>query len=204
MMQKKRPLQRFFSAIAVAFVIIGCQPTPPIEPPNYSAEPPAIAQAGFYVENQETIQIDVPRTQFIAWRNQTDLSDILTATKGMPSVENTVVLSGGEWGDVGDRRRIELADGHYAVETILEHTDQLMRYQVWGFTSQAGQFADYAVGEFVYDDQGDKTLVTWTYRFRPRSFIARLPLSYFVNNAFQGFMKNGLARMKEGAETAQP
>lgn len=101
---------------------------------------------------------------------------------------------------MGDRRRVELADGHYAVETILESTDERLYYQVWGFTSQAGRFANYATGEFVYDDRGDKTLVTWTYRFRPNSLVSRLPLSIFVRNSFKGFMENGLARMKAGAE----
>jgi Polyketide cyclase / dehydrase and lipid transport len=204
MTSKRLHNRLIFLIAAIAFVIIGCAPMPPTAPPDYSAAPPEIDKTGFYIENQETITIDMPRSQLLAWVEQNNLSDILTATEGMPAVENTVVLSGGEWGDVGDRRRIELADGHYAAETILERTDQRMRYQVWGFTNQAGRFADYAIGEFVYDDQGDTTLVTWTYRFHPHSWIARLPLSSFVNNTFKGFMQNGLARIKEGAETDQP
>lgn len=198
-MIKKVNSQKNFAIVISALMIVSCTPAPPVAPPNYSAAPPAIDQ-GFHIENQETIEINVPREHLLNWLDQTNLSDILTATEGMPSVKDTVVLEGEEWGDVGNRRRIELSDGHYAVETILKRTDERLYYQVWGFTSQAGQFAEYATGKFIYNDQNDTTLVTWTYRFKPNSYIARLPLSYFVNTSFQRFMENGLARMKKGAE----
>lgn len=69
-----------------AFTLVSCTSTPPTAPPDYSAAPPSIA-SGFHVENQETIEVDLPRAQFLAWREQTNLSEILTATEGMPSVE---------------------------------------------------------------------------------------------------------------------
>lgn len=189
------------SAVLCLVSSASCAPAPPATAPDYSAPPPEISQ-DFHIENQEVVTIDLPRDDFLRWKKSTDLSSILTATEGMPAVERTVMLSGGEWGDVGDRRRVELADGHYAVETILESTDERFRYQVWGFTNQAGQFADYAMGEFIYEDKGDHTVVTWTYRFRPNSRLARIPLSRFVRNSFQGFMENGLSRMKSEAENS--
>lgn len=191
-------------APAVIFLstLTSCAVSVPTEPPDYSAAPPTI-EDGFYVENVESVTIDVPLDQFLAWQDVTPLSDVLTPTEGMPAVAQTVMLEGGEWGDVGDRRRIELADGHYAVETVLDSSRNRFSYQLWGFTSQAGQFADYATGEFVYTEQGKQTLVTWTYRFKPNSLLSRIPLSLFVRNNFQPFMANGLANMKTGAEQAR-
>jgi len=194
-----RLAQRLSIFLAALFLTVSCAATPPSEPPDYSAGPPAIAN-GFHVTNVETALINVSRSKFFEWQEQTELSEVLTPTDGMPAVQDTVVIDGGDWGQVGDKRRIDLADGHYAVETILSSTDDGLAYQVWGFTSQAGRFADYATGEFVYEDKGDKTLVTWTYRFRPNSLLSRIPLSLFVRNTFQGFMENGLANMKAGAE----
>ena len=197
---------RLFLAVApidkLLSTITSCSVSIPTEPPDYSAAPPEI-EDGFYVENTESITIDLPLDQFLAWQDTTSLSEVLTPTEGMPAVARTVVLEGGKWGDVGDRSRIELAAGHYAVETILSSTRNKFSYQVWGFTSQAGQFASYATGEFVYTEQDGQTLVTWTYRFKPNSLISRIPLSSFVRNSFQKFMENGLSNMKTGAEQAQ-
>ncbi|MEM6868441.1 MAG: SRPBCC family protein, partial [Cyanobacteria bacterium P01_C01_bin.121] len=138
------------------------------------------------------------------WQDMTPLSEVLTPTEGVPAVARTVMLEGGDtWGEVGDRRRIELADGHFAVETVLSSTRNRFIYQVWGFTSPAGQYVSYATGEFVYEEQDEQTLITWTYRFKPNSLLSRIPLSLFVRNSFQGFMENGLANMKAGAEQAQ-
>ncbi|MEL6903397.1 MAG: SRPBCC family protein [Cyanobacteria bacterium J06606_4] len=187
--------------VLLTATLTGCSVSPPDSAPDYSADPPDI-EAGYYVENVETVTINVPRDQLLTWLEETELSEILTPTRGMPAVAQTVVLNGDSWGKVGDRRRIELADGHYAVETILSRSPERFSYQVWGFTNQAGQFASYATGEFTYQAQNDSTVVVWTYRFRPNSLIGRLPVWYFVRNSFQGFMKNGLANMKEKAEAA--
>ncbi|MFK8184608.1 MAG: SRPBCC family protein [Phormidesmis sp.] len=198
-MNKKSIRQYLFVGAIALFFTVSCSSTPPSAPPDYSAGPPAIVE-GFHATNVETITINVPRSEFFEWRSQAKLSDFLTPTEGMPAVQNTVPLVGGEWGQAGDKRRVELDDGHYAVETILSSTDDQFTYQVWGFTSPAGRFADYATGEFLYEDQGEQTRVTWTYSFRPNSLLSRIPLSLFVRNTFQGFMENGLANMKAGAE----
>lgn len=198
--RKSKIRQHLLLTFAALFFTVSCTSSPPPSvPPDYSSGPPEIAE-GFHVTNVETLTIEVPRSEFLAWKKRTKLSDILTPTDGMPAVKNTVPLVGGEWGQAGDKRRVELADGHYAVETILSSTDDRFTYQVWGFTSPAGRFADYATGEFLYEDQGEQTFVTWTYRFRPNSLLSRIPVAFFVRNTFQGFMENGLANMKAGAE----
>ena len=196
--------QRLLFATVLSATLTACgSVSTPTEPPDYSAAPPTI-QAGFYIENVETIVIDLPLDQFLAWQDMTPLSKVLTPTEGVPAVARTVMLEGGDtWGEVGDRRRIELADGHFAVETVLSSTRNRFSYQVWGFTSPAGQYVSYATGEFVYEEQDGQTLITWTYRFKPNSLVSRIPLSLFVRNSFQGFMENGLANMKAGAEQAQ-
>lgn len=79
----------------ILFGLVGCAPAAPTATPDYSAPPPNISE-GFYVENKESITVNLPREQFLNWKDKTDLSEILTATEGMPAVERTVVLSGGE------------------------------------------------------------------------------------------------------------
>lgn len=192
----------FLTSILSASLVSCSASAPPSLPPEYANNPPKI-QSGFYAQNTETVTIDLPRDDFLRWKSTTELSEVLTPTAGMPAVERTTLLEGDRWGKPDALRRIELSDGHYAVETILSNTPDKLSYQVWGFTSQAGKFASYATGEFTYVEQGDTTIVTWTYKFKPNSLLARIPLSLFVRNDFQPFMENGLSNMKQQSEAVE-
>lgn len=188
--------------VCAGSLVAACATPPPVTPPNYSGARPEVVEAGWITHTAEIV-IDTPIGFYDAWRQEVPLSDILPGAPGIPAVAGTEPVSG-EWDEVGARRRILLADGHQAVEQVLANDGpSLFRYQVWGFTSPAGRFTDYAVGEFRLTEAGpDRTRVTWTYAFDPRSPFARIPLWLFVQTQFRPFMEAGLERMKAGAEAA--
>jgi hypothetical protein len=183
-------------------VAAACASPPPATPPDYSGPRPELVETG-WISHRAEIVIDTPLSFYDAWRQEVPLSDVLPGAPGIPAVAGTEPLSG-DWDQVGARRRVLLADGHQAVEQVLANEGPaLFRYQVWGFTSPAGRFADYAVGEFRLAEAGPgRTRVTWTYAFDPSSPLARVPLWLFVQTQFRPFMEAGLRRMKAGAEAA--
>ncbi len=190
------------SLAGVASLAAACASPPPVTPPDYSGPRPELVEAG-WISHRAEVVIDTPLSFYDAWRQEVPLSEVLPGAPGIPAVAGTEVISG-DWDAVGARRRVILADGHQAVEEVLANDGPaLFRYQVWGFTSPAGRFADYAVGEFRLAEAGtERTRVTWTYAFDPSSPLARVPLWLFVQTQFRPFMETGLERMKAGTEAA--
>jgi hypothetical protein len=71
------------------------------------------------------VRIHVPVEHYLRWVNsdEVDLSDLVQGSEGLPNVVGTHVLTGSfEYGHerVGARRRVELSDGHFLAEEILE------------------------------------------------------------------------------------
>jgi hypothetical protein len=95
---------------------------------------------------------------------------------------------------------VVLEDGHFTAEEILVDQPDVFRYMVWGYTNYARLMVAHAIGEFIYEDEGGKTRLTWTYSFRPRSAIVRPFLANFVNGTWAQLMRNTLAAMRDGGE----
>ncbi len=147
------------------------------------------------------------------WMTATKLEDSLPATKALPGVVGTTLLTPGEWGVPGARRMVHLSDGGSATEQILEfQAGERFRYQVWDYTSAAARPILYAIGEFQYValDAG-RTELVWTYAFRLRSnrfpgFLG--PLGrwllkvVFLDRAYAVLMRETLNATKAGVEAA--
>jgi hypothetical protein len=179
---------------------------PPRVPPRFEGPRPDPARQG-YVSHTESTTIRVPREHYLRWVNseEVDLSDLIQGSERLPRVVGTQVLRGSfELGDdrVSARRRVELSDGHFVAEEVLEDSPQRFRYMIWGFTSYQRLVIDHAVAEFLFEDRGEETKLTWTYLFHPRSPFLRQLVARFVNGVWVGLMRNALEGMRTGAEAS--
>jgi hypothetical protein len=172
---------------------------PPRRPPVYAEKPP-VAKDG-YVSHTEVRIIDVSLAQYKEYIAQIPLESILNSGSGGIRVESTTMLKE-PWNEVGSRRRINFAGGHYAAEEVLVNDEpRVFRYQTWGFTNYARLVTDYLVGEFNVEATPDgKTRVTWTYSFHKNSLLSALLLPNFVKRTITELMGNTVQGMKQALE----
>jgi hypothetical protein len=191
-------------AIAALGTTIGVRRflAPPETPPSYAGSRPEPAEGG-YVSHTESILIDAPVDEFVGWVRGMGLEDLGLESDRTPNVVRTEVLRG-TWDPdqdrAGHRRRVVLDDGHFAVEEVLVDDPDEFRYIVWGYTNYARLMIDHAVGDFTYVGRGNRTRLTWTYSFQPRSAIVQPFLSRFVRRTWAALMRNTLEAMRRGGE----
>jgi hypothetical protein len=149
-----------------------------------------------------TVESDIPVTldQYLAFSDATPLERVLPGSTNIPRVIRTEPLSD-RWGVPGARRRVVLADGNTALEEILEmRLPEAFRYMVWNFTSAAGRFVKYAVGEFKLSPNPSGGIhVVWTYSFRPQGWPSAWILGPFVHDEYHAFMVNGITNIRESS-----
>jgi hypothetical protein len=163
----------------------GVQPTP--------SQPPAIEADAATATYATSRVLDGTPRDVRQWLERIQLVTLLPKTPDIPSIRSTTVVSG-SWPSEGAVRIVNLDDGHFVQERITSYnTPEVFRYQVWGFTNQAGNLVSYAVGELRYAAEGEgKTRLTWTYAMRPRYFFTRPFLNSFLANKFGPFMEGGM------------
>jgi|GEM_PF-1930574 len=144
----------------------------------------------------------VPREFAVEWFVAMPLERTLTGTDDVPGVRRSVMLTEGDWGQPGARRRVEVKDDSTALEQILEaRLPDAFRYVVWNYTSDAARYVRYGVGEFNFESAGDGTTrVSWTYAFEANGWPASWFLGGFVRGDWREFMTDSLANMKADAE----
>jgi len=173
---------------------------PPKSPPAY-VEKPSVAKDGYVSHTEEGI-FDVSLAQYTEYISQIPLEAILNGEGGGGiRVESTAVIKG-TWNEVGSRRRVNFAGGHYAAEEVFANDEpRLFRYQTWGFTLYARLVTDYLIGEFKVEETADrKTCVTWTYSFHKNSLLSALFLPLFVNHTIAELMHTAMQQMRQAVE----
>src|SRR6188768_2038778 len=75
----------------------------------------------------------------------------------------------GPWNVVGQSRKLLLADNGWVVEHVTEISEpSVFIYELNDFQKLFKILVDHAVAEWRFREDGDGTMVTWTYRFLPR------------------------------------
>jgi hypothetical protein len=189
-------------AVAGAVVMIRFA-APPGTPSEYSGPRPEPAAEG-YIAHQESVVVDVPAARLRTVLDGLDLSNVIEQTADLPRVARTHPLRG-RWDPgsdrTGDRRRVELSDGHTLAEEVLVDTDDTFRYMIWGFTTSPQRFAvAHAIGEFRYEPMGEQTRLFWTYSFLPSVGLVRPFVQNFVDGPWTSMMTATIAGMREAAE----
>jgi hypothetical protein len=130
------------------------------------------------------------------------LEEVLPGSASVGRVVRTDPLTG-TWGEPGSRRRVVLADGNSLLEEVLiSQLPEMFRYEVWSFTSEAGKYAAYGIGQFQLKKAGTSTDVVWSYYFRPRGWVDAWLMRPFVTQDYHQFMTGGLMEIGVRASAA--
>ena len=183
------PALSVFSALLAACA--GDAPPPDARPDP--AAPPQIEEDAWFASYTATRVFDVPRDVFAAWWADDGMLGALVETEGLAPLVETGLVEGTGWPQTGARRWARQGNGHWLEERVLAADEDGFRYQVWGYTDPAAAQVAYALGSFEIEAAGeDATRLTWTYRYRPKSRIARPFLDRFVQTRFAAFMEAGM------------
>ena len=179
-------------SIFLLFLLAGCSSAPPTVPPEYSA-PPAVANDGFVTVVAST-DIPLSLSEFREYLRENAFIDYLEPTENIAPPKSWVSLKG-EWLTRGASRRMQLADGHYVIERVLENNPELFRYQVWVFTNGAGRGIELIVGEQRFTVLSPTlTRFEWRYNVKPTSWFTRIFVKRRVPE-LQMFMNTGVQNL---------
>jgi hypothetical protein len=190
-----------YSFIAFVALLASCTSaiTPPEVAPEYS-DPPPLAEAG-YVSIVTSADIPMSVSDLRAYLIEQPFISFLEATETIspPVAEETLR---GDWLTPGAVRRLQLADGHYVIERVLENEPELFSYQAWVFTNAAARGVDHIFGEQRFIALSpNETRFEWTYNVKPKSGIT----AFFVRRQvpeLTEFMDTGTQSMAAAAREA--
>lgn len=116
----------------------------------------------------------------------------------LPAIVATEPIVGdARWGtEVGQARRIRLADGGSMVETL--RTSDTPGSATYAMSDLTGPFAALysgVLGEWTFEPAGAGTRVTWRWRLRPRGIAGRLATP-LIAAMWQGYAAKALGRIR--------
>ncbi|WP_379553873.1 hypothetical protein [Qipengyuania sp. DGS5-3] len=182
-----------------AFVLFlaGCSAAAaPETPPEYT-EPPPVATDGFITT---VVEAEIPMSveEHRAWLLENPFIYFFEPTENISPPASTTDLRD-DWLKPNSVRRINLEDGHYVIERVLENRPELFSYQVWIFTSDVALGVDQIIGEQRFIAIDDDTMkFEWTYKIKPKGAIT----GFFVRQRqpeVARFMKTGTNAMAAAA-----
>jgi Polyketide cyclase / dehydrase and lipid transport len=116
------------------------------------------------------------------------LSKILTGYGLVPAVAFTSDISG-PWDQPGSHRIVHLADGSTVNEGLTDYERaSYFAYRVSNPSFALKHLMTEATGQFWFEAADGGTKVTWTYTFRAKNRITKLPLMLFVKSQWNGYM----------------
>lgn len=171
-------------------------PAPPEVPPSYS-EPPPVATDGF-VTVVTSADIPMSVADLRAFLLDRPFIAFLEPTEGIaPPVSEEPLI--GDWLTPGAVRRLQLEDGHYVIERVLENEPELFTYQAWIFTNAAARGVDHIYGVQRFIELGpDETRFEWTYNVKPKSALTAIFVRRQVAELTE-FMETGTQAMAAAA-----
>ena len=189
--------------IAFAALVASCTSaiTPPETPPAYS-EPPPLAADG-YVTVVTSAEIPMSVSDLRAFLIDRPFITFLEATESISPPVSEQPLSG-EWLTPGAVRRLQLADGHYVIERVIENEPELFSYQAWVFTNAAARGVNHIFGEQRFIALSpEQTRFEWTYNVKPKSAVTAFFVRRQVPELTQ-FMDVGTHAMAAAAAEVAP
>jgi len=184
------------------FVLTACGSVePPSTPPSDKTSFPPLADSGF--ASYTTVRtFPLPIAQSKTWF-ETDARIV----KAMESTENIakpvgIVVLEGIWPEAGSVRRVELSDGHFTMERVIEHDEDTFSYQIWGLTSAAGQNIEQVYGEQSWTNlPNGQSQLSWSYNLKPNAAYKKPFVKKFVKSDITPFLDTALDKVMKDAET---
>lgn len=183
-------------AVLTLITLAACSNAAPPDTPPKLVAPPEVATSGFeaaYVE--QTIPMTVP--QLRQFMDEQPLISFLKPTENIANPIDSEILQG-TWAEPGAIRRLQLADGHYVIERILDNEPEFFQYQIFVFTNATGRGVEQIVGEQRFVPVEGGTRFEWTYQVLPKNFVTRL----FVRRSMdeiETYISDGLAGFANAA-----
>ncbi len=197
---KSSVFQAFIRAILIAAVFVaGCAARPPDDPPSYT-EPPVVATDGFVTAFASEV-FPMSLEGLRAFMLEESLIDYLEPVGSIANPASGEVLRG-EWPNVDAVRRLQLTDGHYVIERVLENEPTVFRYQLWVFTNDVGRGVSQIVGEQRFTEVDGGTRFDWYYNMAPRNGFTRIFVKRACKREVQPYLAGGLRRYAEAAARA--
>jgi Polyketide cyclase / dehydrase and lipid transport len=123
------------------------------------------------------------------------LPKIVTGYGLVPGVASTSRVSG-PWDRPGSNRIVHLRDGSSVREGITQYDRPgYFAYRVSEPTFALKHLMSHASGQWWFAPTDRGTQATWTYTFRAKSRLTRIPLWLFVNTQWKGYMDVCLANV---------
>lgn len=171
-------------------------------PVKYLSEKPVIEDDSHHIHNEVQVEINRSPKDVTIWFDNLAPEKVIKGTNAVSGVKSTCMLSKKAWGEIGSRRLVNKDTGSTFLEEVLENqTQKLFRYEMWNFTNDKTHAIKYAKAYFEVTEIGKgKSILKWHVAFRPNSFIYSIPLSLYVNNSFDPFMKQSLNDIKQYIE----
>lgn len=123
------------------------------------------------------------------------LPRILTGYGAVPGVAATSAVSG-PWDSPGSHRVVHLADGSTLSESLTHYErPSCFAYRVTKPSFALKYLMAEARGQFWFDSTAEGTNIKWTYTFRAKNALAKIPLMLFVKSQWKGYMDVCLANV---------
>jgi hypothetical protein len=201
--QSLRLARRVVGVLFVGSALVGCAVSAPAQAPEVST-PPAVVNDDNYVSHVAVRTVQWSRPEFRAWLEREQLVKFFPKDRGLPGFKGSTPMRG-QWGTNGAIRRVELDNGHYAFDHILNNRyPDVFQYQVYGFTNEAARIAAYIRAELRYDEVSPGvTRLSWTYSMRPKSGLTQPLVSMFMSRTMKPYMEAALDNMAAAAAAAR-
>lgn len=130
-----------------------------------------------------------------------ELPRVFTGYGPLPAVVGTR-LQTIEWGRVGARRLVDLSDGSSVPEELtVWEPPRRFAYRVGPFTGALGRLVRHADGEWSFVQAGDRTAISWTYAFAPRTPAAGVLVRLLLAPLWRRYAGRALALCVREVET---
>jgi hypothetical protein len=116
------------------------------------------------------------------------LPEVLTGFGLVPSVVSTSDVTG-PWDKPGSSRTVHLAGGSTAHEEVKAYSrPSYFAYRVSNPTFSLRYLMAHARGQWWFSSVEGGTSVRWTYTFRAKGMLTKLPLTLFARTQWTGYM----------------
>lgn len=163
--------------------LAGCAANrPPATAPFDFSNPPPLVHEGYATHIAQARFPHDPATTRAFMDDGNKTLKAMPETENIPKIESYTLLKGQRWPEAGAVRRLNFADGHYAMERAIEFSPERFSYQVWDFTSKTGNNVAYVYGvqELKPRPDGGSDFV-WTYSLKPNAGWKRPIVQRFVD-----------------------
>jgi hypothetical protein len=132
------------------------------------------------------------------------LPKILTGYGFLPAVASTSAVSG-PWNQPGSTRLVRLSDGNTLREGLTHYSrPDTFAYRVSDPSFALKHLMSEARGQFWITEADGGAHLRWTYTFRARSGLAKIPLRLFVATQWKGYMDVCVRNIVAHFEAARP